>query len=196
MSTRWTDTSTLTEPLSFPKHSRETESKGRDIKNLPRILFLPLIISFHPPTTPNHQPCGLACHCWVSHSPSEGPPDNVSPPFSSSRGESAISSERKGVTSRLTWLYGWGQGQVSSRDWPERRGPGPGRAPRSARTHLTLSLSSSARPETLWRSAAHLPGHLALGRGWRYPLQEPLSSGQWLMKPAWWQVLMSSPRLV
>lgn len=33
-------------------------------------------------------------------------------------------------------------------------------------------------------------------QGARYLLQEPLSSGQWLMKPAWWQVLMSSPRLV
>lgn len=25
------------------------------------------------PTTPNHQPSRLACHCWVSHSSSEGP---------------------------------------------------------------------------------------------------------------------------
>lgn len=44
--------------------------------------------------------------------------------FLSSLGESAISSEHAGVTSRLTSLYGWGQGQVSSQDSPEGRGPG------------------------------------------------------------------------
>lgn len=33
------------------------------------------------------------------------------------------------------------------------------------------------------------------GKGVRYPLQEPPSSGQWLMKPALWQVQMSGPGL-
>lgn len=46
------------------------------------------------------------------------------PLFLSSSGESAISSERAGVTSRLTSLCRWGQGEVSSQDSPERRGPG------------------------------------------------------------------------
>lgn len=72
-----TDTSPLTERLSFTSNSRETESKGRDIKKLPRIFFSHHFISAFPtspsPQTPNHQPSGLACHCWVSHSPSEGP---------------------------------------------------------------------------------------------------------------------------
>lgn len=180
-STCGTDTSPLTERLSFTSNSRETESKGRDIKKLPRIFFSHRFISAFPtspsPQTPNHQPSGLACHCWVSHSPSEGPQTFFlcsASLFLSSSGESAISSERAGVTSRLTSLYRWGQGQVGSQDSSEKERPWPGYAVRSARPHPTLGLSSSwasppnpapSGPETLWRSAACLRGHLALHRG-------------------------------
>ena len=128
-STCRTDTFTLTEPLSFTWRGREMESKGRDIKKLPRFFFL--FSSFHCclsnlsiPPTPNHQPSGLACHCWVSLFSFRGAPDLFFSLFLSSLGESAISSEHAGVTSRLTSLYGWGQGQVSSQDSPEGRGPG------------------------------------------------------------------------
>ena len=76
------------------------------------------------PPTPNHQPSGLACHCWVSLFSFRGAPDPFFSLLLSSLGESAVSSEHAGVTSRLTSLYWWGQGQVSSQDSPEGRGPG------------------------------------------------------------------------
>lgn len=64
----------------YTAHQRD-RIKSRHIKKLPRVFFpLP---SFHfclfnlalLTPTPNHQPSRLACHCWVSSSPSEGPLD-------------------------------------------------------------------------------------------------------------------------
>ena len=45
--------------------------------------------------------------------------------FLSSYWEFATSSEHAGVISLLNSLYKWGQGQVSSQNCPERRGPVP-----------------------------------------------------------------------
>lgn len=121
----------------------------------------------------------------------------------SSSGESAISSERPGVTSRLTSLYRWGQGQVSVQDSPKRRSPGLAMpcglhtlTPLMACPHLRLPPLCPLRTRDALEVSSLFARTLGSPQGVRYPLQEPLSSGQWLMKPAWWQVLMSSPRLV
>lgn len=118
-------------------------------------------------------------------------------------GESAISSERAGVTGRLTSLYRWGQGQVSSQDSPERRGPGLGLpwdlhtlTPFMACPHLWLPPLSPRRTKDALEVTSLFARTLSSPQGVSYPLQEPLSSGQWLMKPVWRQVLMRSLRLV
>ena len=54
-STCRTDTFTLTEPLSFTWRGREMESKGRDIKKLPRFFFSFFIVSLLP-VQPLHPP--------------------------------------------------------------------------------------------------------------------------------------------
>lgn len=100
---------------------------------------------------------------------------------------------------------GSGAGQLPGFSRKER--PWPGYALRSACPQPALSLSSSSTPPHPHPTLPSRTGDalevsslfartLGSPQGVRYLLQEPLSSGQWLMKPARWQVLMSCPRLV
>lgn len=161
--------------------------KAGTSKKLPRIFFLTHhFISVFPtspsPPTPNHQPSGLACHCWVSHSPSEGPPFFF---FSSSFSLffwgicHFIRACRSHQSANFIVQMGSGGGQLPGFSRKER--PWPGYALRSARPYPTLGLSSSwaspyfapSGPERLWRSATYLRGHLALHRGWDILYKSP-----------------------
>lgn len=90
----------------------------------------------------------------------------------SSSWESASSSKHKEVTVLLTSLCTWGRGQFSwGAIW---RGDTLSYALRSVNPHptpgLSLSLvspnSSPSGPESPWRSATYLVGHLCLHGGW------------------------------
>lgn len=93
-----------------------------------------------------------------------------------------------------------GAGQLPGLSRKER--PWPGYAltdcmPSSHSSSSSASPHSAPRRNIETREVSSLFARtLSCPQGVRYPLQEPLSSGQWLMKPAWWQVLMSSPRLI
>lgn len=175
------------------------------------ISFLPFQPLHSPSPTPNHHPSGLACHCWVSHSNFRGAPDSPlrhlpslflflslllgNLPFHQSW-------SRSHQSANFIVQMGSGAGQLPGFSREER--PWPGYALRSAHPHPTPGPSSSSASPPLCplrtRDALRVNRLFArtLGppQGVRYPLQEPLSSGQWLMKPTWWQVLMSCPRLV
>lgn len=190
-STCRTDTSTLSEVLSFTCRSRETESKGKNIKKLPKTFLL--IISFLPPQTlqllMNNQ---KDYHITAGH------------PILLLRGPRVFllfflricyfTIVYKSHQSANFIVQMRGQGQVSFKGSPERRGPGLA-VPCGRHPHPTCSSASPKTRDALEVSSlfARTLGSL---RGVRYPLQEALSSGQWLMKSAWWQVLMSSPGLV
>ena len=202
-STCRTDTFTLTEPLSFTWRGREMESKGRDIKKLPRFFFL--FSSFHCclsnlsiPPTPNHQLSGLACHCWVSLFSFRGAPDFFFLFFSPLWGNLPFHQSMQESPVGLLHCMGGVRGRSAPRI--HQKGEALALLCPAVRTP-----SSHSRPvfifgplpqdrETLEVSSL-FARTLGSPQGARYLLQEPLSSGQWLMKPAWWQVLMSSPRL-
>lgn len=151
----------------------ETESKGRDIKKLPRFFFSPHhFISAFPtspssPPTPNHQPSGLACHCWVSHSPSEGPQTPFFP-LSLSYSFSLffwgichfIRACRSHQSANFIVQMGSGPGQLSGFSLA-RRGPGLAVpcAPVSARSHSWPVLVFGLPPSTQdqWLSGGQRP---------------------------------------
>lgn len=157
-------------------------------------------------SSPNHQPLGLACHCWVSHSSSEGPQTFFSlffPPWIC-RFIGACGSHQ---SAKFIVQTGWGQGQVDSQESPEKRGSGLampcglhalGPLLPNFNTPLTPTNPTSSGTQRLGRSAACLRGHLAVHRGWDILYKSPChldsdkwrqhSDKYWWAAPGWYEV--------